>query len=89
MKNYLEFIDVACELIGRDYVLTSDLDAYAQDWRKKFFGRPLAVLRPGFTEEVAALVRLCAMHSVAIVPQGAIPECAARRYPIVVDYRSY
>jgi FAD/FMN-containing dehydrogenase len=70
MKNYLEFIDVACELIGRDYVLTSDLDAYAQDWRKKFFGRPLAVLRPGSTEEVAALVRLCAMHSVAIVPQG-------------------
>jgi FAD/FMN-containing dehydrogenase len=70
MKNYQELIDAARAAIGGDHVLTSDLDAYAQDWRKKFFGRPLAVLRPASTEEVAALVRLCASHSVAIVPQG-------------------
>jgi FAD/FMN-containing dehydrogenase len=57
-------------VIGHAHVLTSDLDMYAQDWRKKYFGRPLAVLRPASTAEVAALVRLCMVHAVAIVPQG-------------------
>ncbi|WP_020653904.1 FAD-binding oxidoreductase [Massilia niastensis] len=70
MQNHQAFIDAACAVIGHDHVLTSDLDMYAQDWRKKYFGRPLAVLRPASTAEVAALVKLCVEHAVAIVPQG-------------------
>lgn len=70
MKNHNTFIDAARDLIGRDHVLTTDLGMYAQDWRKKFLGQPLAVLRPASTDEVAALVKLCGMHNVAIVPQG-------------------
>jgi FAD/FMN-containing dehydrogenase len=70
MQNHQAFIDAARDVIGHAHVLTSDLDMYAQDWRKKYFGRPLAVLRPASTAEVAALVRLCMVHAVAIVPQG-------------------
>jgi FAD/FMN-containing dehydrogenase len=65
-----EFLTQARALLGEAHVLTTDLAAYATDWRGKFTGVPLAVLRPGDTVQVAAAVKLCATHGVAIVPQG-------------------
>jgi glycolate oxidase len=35
------------------------------------YGRALAVLRPGTTAEVAAIVRACAEHRIPVVPRGA------------------
>jgi FAD/FMN-containing dehydrogenase len=63
-------IEEARAAIGAANVLTADLDGWAIDWRRKFFGKPLAVLRPGTTAEVATVVRLCARHRIAMVPQG-------------------
>jgi FAD/FMN-containing dehydrogenase len=53
--------------------LTSDSDLmepWLTDWRGRFTGRALAMASPASTDEVAALVRLCAHHGVPIVPQG-------------------
>ncbi len=47
-----------------------DLSAWEVDWRKRFRGRALAVVRPGSTAEVAAVVRLSAEHGTSIVAQG-------------------
>ncbi len=47
-----------------------DLSAWEIDWRKRFHGRALAVVRPGSTAEVAAVVRLCAEHDISVVAQG-------------------
>ena len=60
------------KLLGREHVLTSDADkaGYLTDWRRRFTGQALAVVKPGSTEEVAALVKLCAEHGTPIVPQG-------------------
>jgi FAD/FMN-containing dehydrogenase len=58
-------------LVGAGYVLTgTDAAPYETDWRDRYHGRALAVVRPGTTEEVAAVVRCCATHGVPIVPQG-------------------
>ncbi|MDN3921624.1 FAD-binding oxidoreductase [Roseateles violae] len=57
-------------LLGEAGLLTSDLDAFETDWRKRYRGRALAVARPASTEEVAAVVRLCAEQGVSLVPQG-------------------
>ncbi len=57
-------------IVGPAHVLTTDLEAYEQDWRKRDRGRALAVVRPGSTEEVAAVVKACAAARVSIVPQG-------------------
>ncbi len=58
-------------LVGEAHVLTDgDLTAYEQDWRKRERGRALAVVRPGTTEEVAAVVKACAAAGVSLVPQG-------------------
>lgn len=47
-----------------------DLEPWEQDWRKRFRGKALAVVRPGSTAEVADVVRACAKAGTAIVAQG-------------------
>src|SRR5690242_9381962 len=57
--------------LGAANVLTDgDLSAWELDWRKRWRGKALAVLRPGSTAEVAAAVRIAAAHGASIVPQG-------------------
>ncbi|MCS6766878.1 MAG: FAD-binding oxidoreductase [Candidatus Protistobacter heckmanni] len=66
------FLAACAAIVGEVNVITDrhDQEAYTTDWRKRYIGAALAVLRPGSTEEVAALVKLCAGQRVAIVPQG-------------------
>jgi FAD/FMN-containing dehydrogenase len=64
-------IEALRDCVGATHVLTEgDLSAYELDWRKRWRGKALAVVRPGTTGEVAAVVRACAEHGAAIVPQG-------------------
>ena len=66
------FLQACRAAIGDDHVLVADEDKapYLTDWRRRFTGRAMAVLRPGCTREVALLVALCQEHRVPIVPQG-------------------
>jgi FAD/FMN-containing dehydrogenase len=64
------FIAQARQAVGVAHVLTQDLAPYAVDWKDKYHGRPLAVVRPGNTAEVSAVVQLCVQHRLSIVPQG-------------------
>jgi FAD/FMN-containing dehydrogenase len=58
-------------LVGPAQVLSDgDLSAWELDWRKRWRGRARAVVRPGSTAEVAAVLRCCAAHGVAVVSQG-------------------
>jgi FAD/FMN-containing dehydrogenase len=62
-------------IVGNAQVLThddpsTDLSAWEQDWRKRSRGRALAVVRPGNTAEVAAVVKACAASGTSLVPQG-------------------
>src|ERR671912_1793797 len=58
--------------VGPAHVLTApaDLEPYLVDWRGRYRGAALAVVRPSTTAEVAAVVRACAEAAVPIVPQG-------------------
>ena len=47
-----------------------DLSAWELDWRRRYRGRALAVVRPADTAEVAAVMRACAAHGTGVVPQG-------------------
>ena len=59
-------------VVGETNVLTTDADVapYVTDWRERYRGRARAVVRPGSTTEVAAIVRCCAADGVPLVPQG-------------------
>jgi FAD/FMN-containing dehydrogenase len=43
---------------------------YETDWTGRFSGTASFVVRPGSVEEVSAVVRACARHGAAVVPQG-------------------
>ena len=61
------------EAVGPDHVIPPEAAARAgffTDWRKLVHDRGLAVVRPGSTDEVAAVVRACLQLRVAVVPQG-------------------
>ncbi|MDB5864023.1 MAG: glcD2 [Betaproteobacteria bacterium] len=57
---------------GPQNVLTepADVEPYVLDWRGVYRGETPAVVRPGSTEEVAAVVKACADAGSPIVPQG-------------------
>ncbi|RYZ01583.1 MAG: FAD-binding oxidoreductase, partial [Comamonadaceae bacterium] len=66
-----DLIETLRGCVGPANVLTDgDLSAWEQDWRKRVRGKALAVVRPGSTAEVAAVVQACATAGVSIVPQG-------------------
>jgi FAD/FMN-containing dehydrogenase len=65
------FLDALRARLGEAGLLVGgDLSAYENDWRKRYAGKALAVARPTSTDEVAAVLRLCHEHRVAVVPQG-------------------
>ena len=67
----MSLLDDLRAAVGPAHVLTEgDLSAWELDWRKRWRGRAFAVVRPAHTAEVAAVVRACAAHGTALVPQG-------------------
>jgi FAD/FMN-containing dehydrogenase len=57
--------------VGPSHVLVSgDRSAWELDWRKRWRGRALAVVRPADAAQVAAVVKACAAHATSLVPQG-------------------
>lgn len=69
MENLFNKIN---ELIGQENLM-SDIVAiqpFVTDWRGRFRGRAAMVAKPATSEEVAAIVRLCADTRTPIVPQG-------------------
>jgi len=57
--------------VGAANVLSDgDLSAWEVDWRKRYRGQALAVVRPASIAEVAAVVKACAAHGAGIVAQG-------------------
>ena len=65
-------LDTLRATLGSAHVLhdSFDIAPYCSDWRGRYSGQPLCVVKPGSVAEVAAVVRSCAASGVAIVPQG-------------------
>jgi len=59
-------------VVGEPQLLTDPglLAGYATDWTRRYRGTASCVVRPGSAAEVSEVVRCCARHSAAVVPQG-------------------
>jgi D-lactate dehydrogenase (cytochrome) len=59
-------------IVGKGALVTAaaDMAPHVTDWRRRYSGRPLAVVKPASTDEVAAILKLCAETRTPIVPQG-------------------
>lgn len=72
MTDLPELLPELRSAVGDAYVLTADADVepHVVDWTGVHRGRALAVVRPGSTDEVAAVLAACHSAGVAVVPQG-------------------
>ncbi|TAH45572.1 MAG: FAD-binding oxidoreductase [Betaproteobacteria bacterium] len=69
MKAFLQRL---VDVVGPAAVVSSpaDIAPYLHDWRGRYHGTALAVVRPADTGQVSAVLRACAAEGVPIVPQG-------------------
>lgn len=72
MTRHDTFFEQTAELLGpRGITRDPDLmEPWLTDWRGRFHGAAIALASPETTEQVAALVKLCASHRIPVVPQG-------------------
>jgi FAD/FMN-containing dehydrogenase len=61
---------LANSFAGKLLTSPADMAPFLTDWRKVWTGTALAVAVPDSVDDVAKIVRWCAAHDVAIVPQG-------------------
>ena len=67
----MNLLQALAAAVGESNVFTGDEAApYLTDWRKRYVGAALAVVRPASTAETAAIVRACAGSRTPMVPQG-------------------
>ncbi len=81
------FLAALAEVVGSRHVLTeADVTAsYLTDERRRFTGSALAVVSPGSTDEVAAVVKFCAAQGVAVVPQGGNTSLCGGATPLAAE----
>ena len=67
-----ETIDALVRIVGEDYAIRDEaaMAPYLVEWRDRYRGKAALVLKPGETEEVAAILKLANATKTAIVPQG-------------------
>ena len=78
------FIQELVEIVGPENILLKkeDMEPLLKERRGLYTGSCLAVVRPGTTEEVSTVIKLCNQHTIAFTPQsgntglcgGAIPS---------------
>lgn len=68
----MALIEALERLLGDAAVLTreEDLAGVTEDWRGRYRAPALCAVLPSNTEQVAAVVRLCAARGVPVLPQG-------------------
>ncbi len=67
-----ELLASLAAIVGPAAVVTAadDLAPHLQDWRGRFKGRAICVVRPATTDEVSRVLALLSARGVAVVPQG-------------------
>lgn len=88
-------VEQLAAIVGRRHVIAQgeDQEPYVVDWRGRYHGRSVAVVKPASTAEVAAVVKLCAEQGIPVVPQGgntgmcgaATPDASGRAVVIRLD----
>ncbi|MGV0745819.1 FAD-binding oxidoreductase [Mycolicibacterium sp. XJ870] len=91
----VDLIGHLTEVVGASGVVTdpAEMTGYLTDWRHAYTGTAAAVVRPGSTDEVAKVMRLCHERGVAVVPQGgntgmcggAVPDASGRQLVVSLN----
>jgi FAD/FMN-containing dehydrogenase len=67
----MDHLDALAAIVGAEHVLTGEqAQSYTTDWRGRYVGSALAVVRPADTAQVAQVVQWCAANKVPVIAQG-------------------
>ncbi len=79
----IDLINSLCAIAGAENVLTgADVTPYCNDKRGRYSGKAQAVVLPADTQQVSAVVALCAANGVSIVPQGGNTSLCGASVPL-------
>ena len=79
----IDLINSLCAIAGSENVLTgAATPSYCNDKRGRYSGEALAVVLPADTQQVSAVVALCAAHGITIVPQGGNTSLCGASVPL-------
>ncbi len=79
----IQLIEQFLELLGTDHVLTGIAAApYCKDQRGNYSGTAVAIVFPADTQQVSAVVSLCAANNISIVPQGGNTSLCGASVPL-------
>jgi FAD/FMN-containing dehydrogenase len=71
MSRNTRLLEAIAAITGGDAVLTgAAAEPYYKDWRGRYACEGIAVVFPSDTQQVSAVVKLCATNKISIVPQG-------------------
>lgn len=72
MSENAALLEALRSTVGHAHVLTdaAQMSPYLTDWRGRYKGEALCVIRPATTDELASVVKHCSAAGVALVPQG-------------------
>jgi FAD/FMN-containing dehydrogenase len=72
MSEVSHLLESLATIVGKDNLKTdpADLAGPLTDWRRRYHGKACAMVLPASTQDVSAIVKVCARHRVPIVPQG-------------------
>lgn len=68
----MDLIEQLTQIVGEKGILLDEIDmqGFVVEWRDKFIGKARAVVLPKSTDEVSAVVKICAATKTPLVPQG-------------------
>jgi FAD/FMN-containing dehydrogenase len=86
MTGTTKLIEQLGAIVGADNLLSgAEAKPYCEDWRGRYSGTALAVVFPGDTQQVSAVVKLCAANRIAMVPQGGNTSLCGASVPLAED----
>lgn len=76
-------------IVGPECVITEPTQQlpYLSDWRGRYFGEALAVVKPQQTSQIVELVKLCHAHNISIIPQGGNTSLCGGATPLAQSTR--
>ena len=88
MTTDAKLLEAIAAIVGSDAVLSGEAAApHFKDWRGRYTGKAIGVVFPSDTQQVSEVVKYCAAHKIAIVPQGGNTSLCGGSVPLAADLK--
>ncbi len=88
MTTDAKLLEAIAAIVGSDAVLSGEAAMpHFKDWRGRYAGSAIGVVFPADTQQVSDVVKVCAAHKIAIVPQGGNTSLCGGSVPLAEDLK--